>query len=180
MKRGSFFVRKLVLIVFGAVLSMLGAQRAFCADVVGKVVDAQERPVAKVKIVVESSEKKILSEAHSDANGRYQVTGLKPGTYNYILDPGGSGFKGGDAVSNLGPKGLTIDWHLSATDGAVALASDGAGTMLAGDPFGFTATEFTGIVLGSGALIGGGVAGGLAASGHWSGSSSGPPASPSL
>jgi membrane-associated protease RseP (regulator of RpoE activity) len=174
-------MRRVILIVFGAaVLSIVGAQRAFCADVVGKVADAQGRPVAKVKIVVESSEKKILSEAHSDADGRYQVTGLKPGTYNYILDPGGSGFKSGDAVSNLGPKGLTIDWHLSATNAAVALASDGAGTMLAGDPFGFTATEFTGIVLGSGALIGGGVAGGLAASGQLSGSSSGPPASPSL
>jgi hypothetical protein len=174
-------MRRLVLAVLGAgILSILGVPRVFCADVVGIVADTQGRPVANVRILVKNMGNNTLGEAHSNANGQYKVTGLGPGLYTYTLDPGASGFKGGDAVSYLGPKGLTIDWHLSATNAAVALASEGAGTMLAGDPFGFTAMEFTGIVLGSGALIGGGVAGGLAASGGFSGSSSGPPASPSM
>ena len=174
-------MKRLLLAVFGAaVLSIFGAPRGFCADVVGVVADTQARPVANVRILVKNMGNNALSEAHSNANGRYKVTGLRPGVYTYTLDPGASGFKGGDAVSYLGPKGLTIDWHLSATNAAVALASEGTGTMLAGDPYGFTSTEFTGIVLGSGALIGGGVAGGIAASGGFSSSSSGPPASPSL
>lgn len=174
-------MRRLVLAIFGvAVLSIFGARRAFCADLVGIVADTQARPVANVRILVKNMGNNALSEAHSNASGRYKVTGLGPGVYTYALDPGASGFKGGDAVSYLGPKGLTIDWHLSAANAAVALASEGTGTMLAGDPFGFTATEYTGVVLGSGALIGGGVAGGLAASGQFSSSSSGKPASPSL
>jgi len=174
-------MRRLVLAVLGAaVLSIFGAPRVFCADVVGVVADTQARPVANVRILVKNMGNNALSEAHSNANGRYKLTGLGPGVYTYTLDPGASGFKGGDAVSYLGPKGLTIDWHLSAANAAVALASDGAGTTLAGDPLGFSSTEFSGIVaLGSGALIGGGVVGGLAASGEI-GSSAGKPASPSL
>ena len=47
-------MRRLLLAVFGvAVLSIFGAPRGFCADVVGVVADTQARPVANVKILVE-------------------------------------------------------------------------------------------------------------------------------
>jgi hypothetical protein len=178
-------MRRLLLVAFGAaVLSIAGAAQVFCADIVGVVANTQGLPVANVRILVKNMKTNAQSEAQSNTNGRYRVTGLAPGVYTYTLDPVGSGLRGGDAVSYLGSKGLTIDWHLSATNPAIALASDGTGTTLAGDPYGFTDLEYTGIVLGGSALIAGGVAGGLAASGEFSGSSSGSssgqPASPSL
>ena len=178
-------MRRLVLVAFGAaVLALAGAAQVFCADVVGVVADSQGLPVANVRILVKNMKTNAQSETQSNTNGRYQVTGLAPGVYTYTLDPVASGLRGGDAVSNLGSKGLTIDWHLSATNPAIALASDATGTTMAGDPYGFTDSEYTGIVVGGSALIGGGVVGGLAASGEFSdsssGASSGQPASPSL
>jgi hypothetical protein len=174
-------MRTAVSVLFGAaILSILLVRQASCADVVGVVADSQGRPVGDVRVLVKNLTNNAVREGHSKANGRYQVTGLATGVYKYTLDPVASGFKGGDAVSYLGPKGVTIDWQLSDTNQAIALASDGAGTVLAGDPFGFTSQEYTTVVLGSAALVAGGVAGGLVASGQFSGSSSGPPASPSL
>jgi len=178
-------MRRLVLVAFGAaVLTIVGAQRVLCADVAGSVTDTQGRPVANAKILIKNLGNNVLSEARSNASGRYQVTGLTPGTYQYILFPV-SGFKGGDAVSYVGEKGLTIDWHVSGAAAAIAFAtngagSNGAGTMVAGDPFGFADEEYTAMLAGSVALAGGGVVGGLAAAGEFSGSSSNPPASPSL
>jgi hypothetical protein len=174
-------MRALSLLVLGIAFTWaLAVQEALCADVAGLVADGQGRPVAGVRIVVKNVQNKVSKEAPSNSDGRYQVTGLKPGVYTYILDPAGSGFKGGDAVSYLGSKGLTIDWHLSTSSSAIALASDATGSLAAGDPYGFTDQEYTGVVLGSAGLVAGGVAGGLAASGAFSGSSSSPPASPAL
>jgi hypothetical protein len=174
-------MRAVISVLFGAaVLSLLAVRQASCADVVGVVTDTQGQGVANVRILVQNMTNNALHEARSKASGRYQVTGLGPGVYKYTLDPAASGFKGGDAVSYLGSKGLTIDWQLSANGQAIALASDHAGTVLAGDPYGFTDQEFTTIAAGSAAVVAGGVVGGLAISGEFSGSSSGPPASPSL
>jgi hypothetical protein len=175
-------MRRVILATFvAALVSILGIPRVFCADLAGTVVDTQRRPVANVKIVVMNPDNKVVSRAQSNSSGRYQVTGLASGKYKYVLDAAGSGFKGGDAVSYLGPQGLTIDWYVSQSGEATAFASNGAGTMLASDPYGFSSQEFTGIVLGSVVLVGGAVVGGLAAAGEFSGSSSSPPpTSPSL
>ena len=167
-------------VFFTAAMLSLMLGQAFCADVVGVVTDSQGQPIANIRIIARNMSNNASSEARSKANGRYQIPRLLPGVYKYTLDPGASGFKGSDAVSYLGSKGLTIDWQLSATNEAIALASDGAGSMLAGDPYGFTEQEYATIVAGSAALVTGGVLGGLAASGEFSGSSSAPPASPSL
>jgi Carboxypeptidase regulatory-like domain len=179
-------MKRLIMVAFGAaVLSIVGAGSVLCANVAGSVTDTEGRPVSGAKILVKNMGNSALSEAHSNGSGRYQVGGLTPGTYQYILFPV-SGFKGGDAVSYLGDKGLTIDWHVSGAAAAIAFASNGtgnnnsAGAMVAGDPYGFADEEYTAILAGSVALVGGGVAGGLAAAGEFSGSSSSPPASPSL
>jgi hypothetical protein len=178
-------MKRLVLVAFGAViLSVVGVRPVLCADVVGSVTDTQGRPVAGAKILVKNMGNNVLSEAHSNSSGRYQLTGLTPGTYQYILFPV-SNFKGGDAVSYLSDKGLTIDWHVAGAAAAIAFASNGASsasgeTMAANDPYGFADEEYVAILAGSVALVGGGVAGGLAAAGEFSGSSSNPPASPSL
>ena len=176
-------MRRLVSVVFAAAaLSIAGAPRVFCADVVGLVADTHGRPIANARILVKTLANNALSEAHSNTNGQYQLTGLAPGTYKYVLDLVASGFVGGDAVSYLGAKGLTINWHLSRNSPAIALARESTGTMLAGDPPAadppvFTDEEFLGLLVGSGALIIGGVTGGLAAAGEYS---EGGPASPSL
>jgi Carboxypeptidase regulatory-like domain len=178
-------MRRPVLVAIGAVvLSMLQTQRVLCADLAGSVVDTQGHPVAGAKILIKNLTNRVLSEVHSNGSGRYQVTGITPGSYQYILFPV-SGFKGGDAVSYLSDKGLAIDWHVSDTAPAIAFASIGggsskAGTLAADDPYGFSNEEYTAILVGSVALVGGGVVGGLAAAGEFSGSSSNPPASPSL
>jgi hypothetical protein len=66
-------MRRLVLAVFGsAVLSIFGAPRVFCADVVGVVADTQARPVANVRILVKNMGNNALSGAHSNANGQYK------------------------------------------------------------------------------------------------------------
>ena len=173
-------MRVLISVLVGAAVLSGAVGPAFCADVVGVVTDSQGQPVANVRIIARNMSTGASIEARSKPNGRYRVNGLAPGVYKYSIDPAGSGFKGGDAVSYLDSKGLTIDWQLSATNEAIALASDGAGTMLAGDPYGFTEQEYATIVAGSAALVAGGVVGGMAASGEFSGSGSGPPASPSL
>lgn len=178
-------MRRLVLVAFGAAaLLTLGTQQVLCADLAGSIVDTQGHPVSGAKILIKNLGKSILSEAHSNGNGRYQVSGVAPGSYQYILFPV-SGFKGGDAVSYLSDKGLTIDWHVSGAAPAIAFASVGAGNsdtgpMAADDPYGFSSEEYTAILVGSVALVGGGVVGGLAAAGEFSGSGSNPPASPSL
>jgi hypothetical protein len=178
-------MRKLLLAALGAAgLLMLGTQQVICADLAGSIVDTKGNPVADAKILVKNLTNSVLSETHSNRNGRYQVTGITPGSYQYVLFPV-SGFRGGDAVSYLSDKGLTIDWHVTDTAPAIAFASIGAGSsapgpMAADDPYGFSNEEYAAILVGSVALVGGGVVGGLAAAGEFSGSSSNPPASPSL
>jgi hypothetical protein len=176
-------MKRLALVAMGAaVLLLLESPVVFCAEVIGSVADTQGHPVAGAKILIKNLANNVMSEAHCNQSGRYQVTGLTPGTYQYILFPV-SGFKGGDAVSYLGDKGLTIDWHVSGATAAIAFASNGAGgssqgAVAAADPYGFADEEYTAILAGSVALVGGGVVGGLAAAGEFSGSSSSSSSSP--
>jgi len=170
-------IRKVAATTIAGLLVVATASLALCAQVVGTVSDTQGNPVQGVQITAQTPAGKVLAQALSGANGQYQISGLNPGTYKYALNPLQTGFKAGTAVSDLGPKGLTINWTLSATVPAIALASEGTEVALAGDPFGMTWPGF----LGFDALVAaglGGVVGGVAAAGGFSGSSS--PASPSL
>jgi hypothetical protein len=166
-------MRKATSIMLGAVVfCVFGAQRAFCADLVGLVTDAQGHPVAAVKVMVRDAADKVLSEAQTDASGQYRITGLTSGTYNYVLDPLASGFKGGAAAAYLDSKGLTINWKVSASSPAIALASEGTEIALAGDPFGMEWPAFLGVVGGAIGAVSGGVVGGYAAAGGFSAPSS--------
>jgi hypothetical protein len=170
-------MRKAALVLFGAlVLLMVAARPGLCADLAGLVVDSANHPVAHVKIVVGSMTGKVLSETETGVEGRYQITGLAPGTYKYAVEPLASRFKGGNAVAYLGSRGLTINWRLSATAAAIASAAEGAEVAIADDPFGFSPLTFGALVAGGVAALAGGVVGGYAAAGGFSG----PPASPSL
>jgi hypothetical protein len=174
--------RKLVVTLLTGLSALAIAPLAFCANIVGTVSDAQGSPVQGVQIRVQNSAGKILANAQPDKDGHYQITGLDPGTYDYVLAPLGSAIKGGRVSSDLSAQGLTIDWKVSSANPAVALASEGA--VLAGDPFGLSTAEFTALVLGGAGVVAGGVIGGYAAAGGFSSSSSaefvGPIVSPAL
>jgi len=171
---------KLIFSALGLGLSLLvGLSSAFCADLVGSVMDLQGRPASGVKIVVRNTAGKVFGQAITDAKGHYSIGGLSPDTYDYTLDPLATGFKGGSAVSYLDSKGLTINWKVSNAGDAIALATQGSQEMLAGDPFGLSMGEFASVVVLGAGVVGAGVVGGYGAAGGFSGGSSAP-ASPSL
>jgi hypothetical protein len=171
--REAVSMRRLVSVAFAvAVLLIFEAQSVLCADLIGSVTDTQGHPVANAKILVKNLTNSVVSEGRSNAKGRYRLTGLKSGTYDYMIDPAGSGLKGGNGAGYLCTKELTIDWRVSDTKPATASARDCVKMAPPGDPFGFSALAFTGILAGSGAVVGGTAAGAYAAAGGFSSSSS--------
>lgn len=169
-------MRKILVAGLMGLLAVTGASVALCADITGTVSDISGTPIANVQLSARDNSGKSAGMALTDSRGKYRIGGLSPANYTCLLDPLASGFKGGDAVAALGHKGLTINWKVSADAPALALASEGTDEELAGDPFGFSAGEFAALVVAGTGLIAGGVLGGIAAAGGFSGS----PASPSL
>src|ERR1700730_14002514 len=109
---------------------------ATCADIVGSVSDAKGYPIANVQITARTPADHITGQSVTDANGKYWIAGLNPDTYHYVLDPLRSGYKGGNAVSYLDSKGLILNWKISRTGQAIALASPGSSDLaFVGDPF---------------------------------------------
>jgi hypothetical protein len=157
---------------------LASATLAFCADVVGTVSDAQGNPIPRVQITAQTPTGNVVSQGLTGANGKYQINGLNPGTYDYVLNPLKTGFKGGTAVSNLDAKGLTINWKLSPTAPPIAMASEGTDVAMAGDPFGYSAGEFASLVVLAAGGVAAGVVGGYGAAGGFSSNS--PAASPAL
>lgn len=183
-------MQRLIVATAGLILSLLvlflvAASPAWCADVVGTVTDPQGHPVGGVGIGVRDSAGRVVGNALSDAKGHYAISGLSPNTYNYTLDPLGTRFKGGTVVSQLDSNGLTVDWKVSQGNNALALATEGSKTALAGDPFGLSMGEFASVVMLGTAVVAGGVVGGVGAAGGFSSSSSptptpSPPSSSSM
>ena len=159
---------------------LIAGSSAICADVSGVVTDSQGHPVAGLKIAVQGPGGKIVNQAITDSSGHYAISGLPPDTYDYVLEPLGKGFKGGNAVAYLDSKGLTINWKVSRAGDAVALATQGGQEQLAGDPFGLSMGEFaSAIVLGTAGAVAG-VVGGYGAAGGFSGGPSNHPTSSSM
>jgi Carboxypeptidase regulatory-like domain len=158
------------------------ASQAFCADLAGRVFDQQGHATRGIQISVELPSGKAVAQAVTDVKGKYRLENLAPGTYHLVLNPGASGFKGQTVVAYLGPKGLTVDWAVSPTAPALALATPGVDQQLAdADPFGMSQNTF-GYLLG-GLLFGvGGGLSGAASAGAFSGPSHhpAPPISPSM
>ena len=162
-------MKRLIVTILGIGFSFFIAVSAICADVSGVVMDSQGHPVNGVKIAVQDPAGKFLNQAITDSKGHYAINGLSPGTYDYILEPLATGFKGGNAVSYLDSKGLTINWKVSNTGDAVALATEGGQQTLAGDPFGLSMGEFASVVVLGTAGVAAGVVGGYGAAGGFSG-----------
>ncbi len=166
-------IKKMAVMVAAGMLVLTTASLALCAEIVGTVSSVDNKPVSGVQIVVKDTKGRILGKALTNNQGQYQITGLAPGAYDYVLEPLGTPFKAGTAAAYLDDKGLTINWKVSTGTAAVALAQQGiANTAIAGDPFGLSPTAFGALVVGGTALVAGGVVGGYAAAGGFSGPSS--------
>lgn len=175
-------MKKLSLLLLVGVFGAGMASQAFCADIAGRVFDRQGQAAQGIQISVELPNSKLVAQAITDAKGTYRLKSLAPGTYHLALNPGTSGFKGQTVVAYVGPDGLTVDWVVSPTAAALALATPGVKQQLTdADPFGMSQNTF-GYLLG-GLLFGvGGGLSGAASAGAFSGSSHhpAPPISPSM
>ncbi|MBF6569640.1 MAG: carboxypeptidase regulatory-like domain-containing protein [Candidatus Binataceae bacterium] len=160
--------RKLLGTMIASLFLLATATPVLCADVVGMVSDLRGNPVPGVQIAAKTVAGKVVERALTTADGKYKLPGLDTGTYDYELNPLQTGFKGGDAVSYLDSKGITINWKLSDASNAVALATQGAGETLAGDPFGLTMGEFASVVVLGTAAAAAGAVGGYGAAGGFS------------
>jgi hypothetical protein len=153
-------------------LILLTQSLALGADLTGTVVDVQQHPVAGVNILIEDATGKQLRTAVTDAKGYYEIDCVLPSTYDYVLSPMATGFKGGRAVYQLSEVGLRLDWTVSNTGDPVALGKTGNKRTLLCDPFYLPPEEFAAAILLGSTVVAGGVVTGVGASGGFSGTNS--------
>jgi len=159
-------------LVFGLSLLLGGVSPALCANLTGVVTNLQGHPVSGIQIAVQNPAKQVLGKAITDTAGHYEISGLSPNTYDYILNPVNTGYKGGTAVSYFGSKGLVVNWKVSDNRDALAMATPGGN--------GLTGWEVAStVVLGAGVLAGIAV-GAYGAAGGFSGNSNSSPSSSSM
>ena len=149
---------------------ILASTPTYAAIVCGIATNAQGQPAAGVVVVAKDSAGNILGQATTGADGTYKITGLKNGTIDLFLEPGGSAYKPGSGVLTLTEASRDVNWSLS--DAAAANAAQ-AGTC--------GAAALTGAEAASLGVLGVGVAGAGAGIGFGlsQGSSEGNAASPS-
>ena len=111
-----------VLLCMGAAPSQLLGQQA-TSMIVGSVLDTQCNPVPNVRIIATNPSRRVLAEAATDAQGHYGLGNLTPGQVQLMLDPLKNRFQAGTVVASLGQEDLTVNWLVSTTAKAVALAT---------------------------------------------------------
>ena len=92
---------------------------------IGMVRNNQNQPVSGLKVLAKVSSGQIVSQGTTDALGRYAVQNLLAGRYQLTLDTANSPYKGQTVVSAVGDKGLTVDWLVSESAPALAMATPG-------------------------------------------------------
>jgi hypothetical protein len=169
---------RLSVTIVASLCTLATSSSAFSAEIVGTVADLLGKPVKSVQLSVKNGIGKSLASTTPDSKGHYQISGLKEGQYNYVLESHTAGIKGGQTSGYLGSKGLSLDWKVSTAGPATVVASAGIGAAVAaGTTVGLSSAAFGAAVAGGSiAAVAGGVVGGYAATGGFSSS----PASPSL
>ncbi len=173
-------MQRLTLLLLVAITIGAGvASAALCADIRGVVVDAAGNRVAGIKVVaMRDRTGEVAGQATSGAKGEYYIPHISPQTYDLALDPLGKPFQPATAVAYVPKQGLAVNWRVSETAPASALAAPlGAGSSVLGAHLAGLITGATGIGAGAAAGLGAGAIGGYAASGGGSGS---PAQSPSM
>jgi hypothetical protein len=92
---------------------------AFCADLVGRVLNSRGQAVSGVTVTVVNEKDIDAGKSISDASGAYAITNLSPGTYKLNIVPGQW------VMSYIGDKGLTVNWGLAPHSPPVAIATLG-------------------------------------------------------
>ena len=100
------------------------------STIVGTVVNAQQKPVPEVKIVIKDPSGKALRETLTNGDGRYSLKEVNTGQYQLTLDPLQNPFQGQTVVANLGSLGLTVNWLIAT--GVAPIATAEPGTELGG------------------------------------------------
>jgi hypothetical protein len=109
-----------------AVLSLVLPIGGFAAEVTGTVSNQAGKPVPGVEVLIKSPHGKVVSQAKTDSKGHYAAKHLSPGHYEYVLDPGASGVKGGTTDADVESSGSTVDWRVSDNLMAAAAVLPGA------------------------------------------------------
>jgi hypothetical protein len=160
-------MKSIVITASATLFLMLGAMNAQCAFVSGTILDPAGKGVASIKIsALDAKTGGTVGQAIADASGKYKISGLPTGTYEFFLDPGTTGVKGGSAVDSVPEHGLIMNWNVSPEEDAMDSAAPAGG--------GVTAAVGTGLGVGA---VAGGILGGLAGSGAFD---NGPTQSPSF
>jgi len=95
------------------------------AVLIGMVRNNQNQPVSGLKVIAKVSSGQVVSEGTTDGLGRYAVQNLPAGRYQLTLDPANSPYKGQTVVSAVGTEGLTVNWLVSESAPALAMATPG-------------------------------------------------------
>ena len=95
------------------------------AALIGMVRNNENQPVSGLKILAKVSSGQIVSEGSTDVYGRYAVLNLPAGRYQLTLDTVNSPYKGQTVVSAVGAEGLTVNWLVSQSAPALAMATPG-------------------------------------------------------
>jgi hypothetical protein len=96
------------------------------AALVGMVHNNQNQPVSGLKVLAKVSSGQVVSEGTTDVYGRYAVPNLPTGRYQVTLDPVKSSYKGQTVVTAVGSEGLVVNWLVSESAPALAMATPGA------------------------------------------------------
>lgn len=124
MKGGRTRARTKVLstLAVAGMFAIIPAASASSAELVGHVANDSGEPTAGVEISVIDSSGAAAGSVVSDAEGMYEIRGLKPGLYRLAL-------KGQSVMSYVPKEGLTVNWGLSKTAPPLAIAKAGASPM---------------------------------------------------
>ena len=107
------------------VFAIITATTAAGADLVGNIANDSGQPAAGVQVSVLDSSRAAAGSAVSDAEGSYEIRGLKPGPYTMVV-------KGQSVMSYVPKEGLTVNWGLSETAPPLAIAKLGVSSTAAG------------------------------------------------
>jgi hypothetical protein len=83
--KGSYSI--LLALAFGIGMSA----GAMAASVGGTVAGSQGQTTAGTQVIAKDASGHVIGQGASSASGTYDIPGLRPGNYNFTLDPGSSG-----------------------------------------------------------------------------------------
>ncbi len=92
---------------------------------IGMVRNSQNQPVAGLTVLAKASSGQVVSQGTTDDLGHYVVQNLPSGRYQLTLDTAKAPYKGQTVVSAVGNDGLTVNWLVSESAPALAMATPG-------------------------------------------------------